>query len=282
MTVAAKHPARAPTRLRHRRSARRLSNGQLAELRQAMSKAQRIGDDRGYQYWAGVHGLPLPTYCQHGTQLFLPWHRAYLYFFEKALQDQVPGVTLPWWDWRDHSEPLPAAYARARTPGNKANPLHSSPIQPSGRRQANEKRTWREPGDPSWLPSGDEVTQVRRNRDYFTFQSQLESLHNGVHGFVGGTMASVATSTYEARIFIGAPRNLKRDAGAGHPAYAGSFYVSATTAATARRGIARCPRAATPSTSASPTTSSRSPSSSPSPTRCGDWPRAANAKHRLT
>jgi len=197
VTVAAKHPARAPTHLRHRRSARRLSNGQLAELRQAVSKAQRIGDDRGYQYWAGVHGLPLPTYCQHGTQLFLPWHRAYLYFFEKALQDQVPGVTLPWWDWRDHSEPLPAAYARARTPGNKANPLHSSPIQPSGRRQPNEKRTWREPGDPSWLPSGDEVTRVRRNRDYFTFQSQLESLHNGVHGFVGGTMASVATSAYD-------------------------------------------------------------------------------------
>lgn len=139
--------------------------------------AWRVSDDRGYQYWAGVHGLPLPVYCQHGSQLFLPWHRAYLYFFEKALQDQVPGVTLPWWDWRDHSEALPAAYARARTPGNKANPLHSSPIQPSGRRQPNEKRTWREPGDPSWLPSGAQLAQVRANRDYFTFQSQLESLH---------------------------------------------------------------------------------------------------------
>jgi tyrosinase len=197
VTVAAKHPARAPVRLRHRRSARRLSKGQLAQLRQALSKAQRIGDDRGYQYWAGVHGLPLPVYCQHGTQLFLPWHRAYLYFLEKALQDQIPGVTLPWWDWRDHSEALPAAYARARTPGNKANPLHSSPIQPSGRRRPDEKRTWREPGEPSWLPSAAEVQQVRANRDYFTFQSQLESLHNGVHGFVGGTMASVATSAYD-------------------------------------------------------------------------------------
>lgn len=197
MTVAAKHPSRAPVRLRHRRSARRLSKGQLAELRQALSRAQRIGDDRGYQYWAGVHGLPLPTYCRHGSPLFLPWHRAYLYFLEKALQDQVPGVTLPWWDWRDHSEALPAAYARARTPGNKANPLHSSPIQPSGRRLPNEKRTWREPGDPSWLPSAAEVDQVRANRDFFTFQSQLESLHNGVHGFVGGTMAIVATSAYD-------------------------------------------------------------------------------------
>jgi len=31
--------------------------------------------------------------------------------------------------------------------------------------------------------------------------------------------------SFEARVFIGAPRNLKRDAGADHPAYAGSFFV---------------------------------------------------------
>lgn len=34
-----------------------------------------------------------------------------------------------------------------------------------------------------------------------------------------------SSATYEARIFIGAPRNLGRDAGTDHPAYAGSFYV---------------------------------------------------------
>jgi tyrosinase len=197
VSVAATSARRAPVRLRHRRSARRLSKAQLADLREAVTRAQGIGDDRGYQYWAGVHGLPLPAYCQHGTELFLPWHRAYLYFFEKALQDQVPGVTLPWWDWRDHSEPLPAAYARARTEEGRKNPLASSPIQPGGSDRPSEKRTWRQPGDPDWLPSAAEVAQVRRNRDYFTFQNQLESLHNGVHGYVGGTMGRVATSAYD-------------------------------------------------------------------------------------
>jgi hypothetical protein len=34
-----------------------------------------------------------------------------------------------------------------------------------------------------------------------------------------------SSATYEARIFIGAPRNLGRDAGTDNPAYAGSFYV---------------------------------------------------------
>jgi hypothetical protein len=34
-----------------------------------------------------------------------------------------------------------------------------------------------------------------------------------------------SSATYEARIFIGAPRNLQRDAGTDHPAYAGTFYI---------------------------------------------------------
>ena len=37
--------------------------------------------------------------CQHGWEEFLSWHRAYLYGFEKALQDIDPSVTLPYWDW---------------------------------------------------------------------------------------------------------------------------------------------------------------------------------------
>ncbi len=32
---------------------------------------------------------------------FLPWHREFLRRFEKALQAQVPGVTLPYWEWPD-------------------------------------------------------------------------------------------------------------------------------------------------------------------------------------
>ena len=198
MSVAAPTPTRAPVHLRHRRSARRLSKGQLADLREAVTLAQKIGDDRGYQYWAGIHGLPLPVYCQHGSPIFLPWHRAYLYFFEKALQDRVPGATLAWWDWtHNHREGLPASYARVRTEEGRKNPLASSPIQPRGRRDPREKRTRRQPGDPNRLPTPEQVTRVRRNRDFFTFQNQLESIHNGIHGWVGGTMGDISTSAYD-------------------------------------------------------------------------------------
>ncbi len=196
MSSATPSPTLAPKALRHRRSARRLTAGQQADLRKAITEAQAIGDNRGYQYWAGIHGLPLPISCVHHRELFLPWHRAYLYLFEKALQDRVPGVTLPWWDWTNHSEGVPGPYSRRRVDGRK-NPLFDSPIQPSGRPKAGQTRTSREPGQPSELPSAAEVEAVLANRDFFTFQTQLESLHDGIHVWTGGTMGEIATSAYD-------------------------------------------------------------------------------------
>ncbi len=45
--------------------------------------------------------------------MFLPWHRAYLYFFELALQDRVPEVAIPWWDWTSASAHQEAAMVPA-------------------------------------------------------------------------------------------------------------------------------------------------------------------------
>src|SRR4051794_31285402 len=187
----------APTALRHRRSVRRLTKGQLAELRAAFAAVGAIADDRGYQRWAGVHGLPLPISCTHHNHLFLPWHRAYLYMFEKALQDQVPGVTLPWWDWTvSHADGIPSAYAAEQVDG-APNPLYDSPIQPCGRRDPEEDRTWRDTGRDGALPSRAEVTAAMANSDFFTFQTQLESLHDGVHIWVGGTMGDISVAAYD-------------------------------------------------------------------------------------
>jgi tyrosinase len=52
-------------------------------------------DQTGYTYWSNIHGFG----CQHGWEQFLTWHRAYMYEFEKLLQDVIPAVTLPYWDW---------------------------------------------------------------------------------------------------------------------------------------------------------------------------------------
>src|SRR4051812_7956629 len=166
----------APAALRHRRDASRLTTKQLGDLRLAITKAQQVKDDRGYQAWAGIHGLPLPISCTHHSTLFLPWHRAYLYFFEKALQDQVPGVTLPWWDWTKEQTDVPAPYRVARVT-HRRTPLHAARIQPPARRARGETGAFREAGQFASRPTAPDLTAVMANTDFFTFQTQLESLH---------------------------------------------------------------------------------------------------------
>lgn len=197
--TSAASPTQPVVALEHRPSVDQLSSTQLASLRNAITATQVITDERGYQYWAGVHGLPLPMYCQHGTPLFLPWHRAYLYLFEKALQDAVPGTMLPWWDWTgNHAVGIPPAYAQPHVAGSP-NPLYSSPIQPSGREPGGSDHTVREPGDPQAppLPTPARIEEIIGLGDFIDFQTQLEDVHNGVHVWVAGTMGDIATAAYD-------------------------------------------------------------------------------------
>ena len=79
-------------------------------------REKRLGLLHGLLNVAGL-GLQL-TSLQ--ARLFLPWHRAYLWHLEQALQDLVAGVALPWWDWtRDRR--IPTAYAEAEVAGISVN-----------------------------------------------------------------------------------------------------------------------------------------------------------------
>lgn len=185
-------------RVRYRRSVDRLDASQLADLRASFTAVMRISDQRGYDHHAGIHGLP-EQLCQHGTRLFLPWHRAYLYFFELALQEQVPGVTIPWWDWTapasDRSG-IPRAYARA-TVDRRPNPLYRASVPPAAREGGQPRRTSRSPGSPTSLPTRADVARVLALGDFSDFQSALEDIHAWVHGWTGGTMGLVPWAAYD-------------------------------------------------------------------------------------
>lgn len=47
---------------------------------------------------------PPPVNMAHWNIGFCPWHRQYLRSFETALQNEVAGVTLPYWDWAAHPD----------------------------------------------------------------------------------------------------------------------------------------------------------------------------------
>jgi hypothetical protein len=151
-----------------RPSVEKLTAQQLAKLQEAIGAMATISDDRGYQHFASLHGGPPKSYCQHGyadqwhryhgAPLFLPWHRAYLHFFELAMADRVADVTLAWWDWsspQSHAEGIPAGYEGA---GNSlaAQPIAEGAAKPKGIPAV----SWREPDKPENLPDGKTVEGI--------------------------------------------------------------------------------------------------------------------------
>lgn len=204
------------TTLRYRRSADRLTVPQVATLRDAFARSQAIGDDRGSGWWGGIHGLPLPIGCDnaHGTPYFLPWHRAYLYFFERSLRDRNPNAMLVWWDWRvapGATAAVPRVFAEAGTRA-RPNPLASAPVDPLARRQGRAlagdfgipasilaaTRTFRRPGSiPAPMPTVRAIEQALEIRDFLDFSSALEGFHNNVHVWVGGHMSQVPFAAFD-------------------------------------------------------------------------------------
>lgn len=85
--------------LRVRKCIDNLTDEEEEKLRNAYWEMIRLNkfpkDKRNALYWGRLHG----DECQHGWEMFLTWHRMFLYSFEQALQDIDPDVTLPFWDW---------------------------------------------------------------------------------------------------------------------------------------------------------------------------------------
>lgn len=181
----------------------------MARFISAMSIAEGLSDNRGYNHVAGFHGAPY-WYCWHHqasrrtqlqARLFLPWHRAYLYLLEQTLQDQVPGTSLPWWDW-GATQRVPSAYARAGLDGGR-NPLYGTRARVPSASPPINRRTRRSPGriPGSRLPTTAETRELLDDPDWASFSDRLEDLHDNVHGWVGGDMQDVTTAAYDPLFF---------------------------------------------------------------------------------
>lgn len=191
-----------------------LDPASLAALRRAFGRAYGIHDERGYGYFSGVHGLPLPSYCPHHTLLFLPWHRAYLYFFERALQDLDAAANLPWWDWTAATarrDGLPEAFRRTPARVN-LNPLATGPVgldatdlarlrsDPGNRGAVSDGPlpwTLRDPDEPDELPRAATVSRALAARSFGDFSVLVEGIHSSVHVWVGGAMTLISVAAYD-------------------------------------------------------------------------------------
>lgn len=134
-----------------RKNIRTLKGRELDNIVRAFQKIQALPptDPDSFYNIAGFHGEPFRGagwgnaswwggYCNHGNILFPTWHRAYLRRLELALQKQVPGVALPYWDEVEeattHGEGIPLVlmqreYTFSDGSGSIPNPLFSYTFQ---------------------------------------------------------------------------------------------------------------------------------------------------------
>ena len=154
--------------------------------------------------WIGQTRIHLNS-CPHGNWFFLPYHRAYLSFFEQICREACgnPNFMLPYWDWTTHPA-LPEAFW-----GDASNPLNHPSNNPNfpgphrGRLIGPD-----EPIPPEFVgpdvindifTNGDFITAIgsdpapvpRPNDAEFRAQSTLEGTpHNNVHGMINGDMGN--------------------------------------------------------------------------------------------
>ncbi len=183
--------------VRHRKNINNFSDTEIDTLRAAYAAVYAItnrDDNRGYQYWAGKHGRPEAD-CDHG-RLFLPWHRAYLYGLEKAMQYHDPNVTLAYWNWSGAatlaSDSLPAPCVPATLADGSDNPLFAGPIY---FRQADGTLVDRlsqrgNRATPSYARLKEEVENAFEENEFLPFQGEINGPHGGLHVRVGGDMGA--------------------------------------------------------------------------------------------
>jgi tyrosinase len=201
--VATTRPAATTAAVKLRLNAAHLSAAQVKAYRDAVAAMQAQADNRGWQYYAGWHGIP-EGWCEHHSPLFLPWHRSYLHHLELALQSHDPDVTIPWWDWM-HGRGIPRPFEG----DPDQNPLAGGPIAPLGGGGGDvPSETSRDPGaaaaqDPGVLspPLQARYRWLMEPTDFLEFSRRCEALHDNMHVWTGGTMGEIPTAAFDPLFF---------------------------------------------------------------------------------
>lgn len=135
-------------------------------------------DERSWAAQARIH----LDHCHRQPDHFLPWHRAYLHFFEEIIRDLTgeESWAVPYWDWAAYPQVPPHFWG----PSERLDPRRwNDPDSQVGNGQRR-----RGPNDVVSITQP-EIDRILRNGNYFIFSNRLDGgPHGRVHNFIGGHM----------------------------------------------------------------------------------------------
>jgi hypothetical protein len=175
----------------------------VENLRRGFQALYDIKGEGGYIAIAGLHGIPGWYSWNHdhnsrstaNLNLFLPWLRAYMLNFERAARNKVPDFSLLCWDWTKGG--IPKSFSAPKLPDGSVNPLGAAYIDLPQSKPPIRRFTVRNPGAPNELPSKNDVTDILNLTTWKEFSAALEIMSDLGHGWTGGDMGIVSTTSYD-------------------------------------------------------------------------------------
>lgn len=166
---------------------------------------QLAADDPGSWIWAAnTHQFPMGTQhrpgwgqCEHGALLFLPWHRAYLAWFESTVRRLTGDDTwaLPYWDYSNSDNPsarhLPVEFTvqkRMVAGESVENPLFSA-VRDSRPLMTQNVDIVAALSEPLFVRTFPKAGFGGTDRPGRYFGKVEDKPHNFVHGDIGGDMS---------------------------------------------------------------------------------------------
>jgi tyrosinase len=144
-------------------------------------------DTRNWTKQAQIHN----TLCRHSSWLILPWHRAYVWYFEEICRELTGrnDFALPYWNWTT-SPQIPAVF------WDSSSALFHSPRTATSSSSA-----------PAFMVGPTVIDNILNETNFIAFAGDAVALnytsqhgpgagplettpHNGIHNFVGGDMGT--------------------------------------------------------------------------------------------
>jgi len=147
----------------------------------AAMKALPPSDPRSWSSQADIHF----SFCPHGNWYFLPWHRAYLYYFERICRELTGenDFALPYWNWQaDRAIPGPFWSGALNDTSRSAGPSSQAGLSYVGPSVMQSILN-----EPNFEQFGSYASTALRGGGG-AYGSLEATPHNNIHGFVGGNM----------------------------------------------------------------------------------------------